>query len=333
MISHKKSLRNRFSYSVDNFMAKGGMANFLALMVLFVGAIVLIAIFRFVANLILPQDGLGNIFDQWWLSFLQIADGGSIAEDTGSNWVNRVVGIVALFLGMVLFSSLVAFITNQFDLKMTELRKGRSRVLENRHTLILGFGDRGLEIIRELVIANSSEKRASVVVLAETDKTEMDDYFREKIDSLGTTRLITRSGSTSSISMLEKVAAAQARSVIILSDARGDADEEEKEHADARVLKTIMALVSTCADGAVPPIVAELHHEQKRTLARAMFPSVLKRDWPVLFLSHPWSAHTQNKKGINSAVIVFSCPLNGRISVNTEPITTQNGILKVKYFP
>ena len=266
----KKSvgLRGRLKYSFDNFMSRGGFSVFLALMCLFVGAIVIVAIFRFVANLIAPQDVTASLQDQWWLSFLQIADGGSVAEDTGSNAVNRGVGVVALFLGMVLFSSLVAFITSQFEAMLSDLRKGRSDVVEEGHTLILGFGDRVLEIIRELVIANESERDAAVVVLAEREKDEMDDFFRDRIEALKTTRLVTRSGSTSSVHLLRRVAIGGAKSVVILNDAPEDATHEVKALADARVLKTILAVISCTGEDAMPPIVAELHLPAKQDLAR-----------------------------------------------------------------
>ncbi len=158
-------------YILDNYMSKGGFSVFMALILLFVGAIVLMAAFRFIANLIAPQESTKDLFTQWWLSFLQIADGGSIGEDTDSNALNRVVGIISLFVGMVLFSSLVAFITSLFEAKLAELRKGRSKVIEAGHTLILGFGDRVLEIIRELVIANESEKKPAVVVYRDGKRT------------------------------------------------------------------------------------------------------------------------------------------------------------------
>ena len=46
----------------------------------------------------------------------------------------------------------------------------------NNHTLILGFGNRILEIIRELIEANDSEPDAAIVILAEDDKEYMDNY-------------------------------------------------------------------------------------------------------------------------------------------------------------
>jgi ion channel POLLUX/CASTOR len=267
----RQGLSARAKYAFDNFMSKGGFSIFMALMLLFLGAIVLMAALRFVVNLVAPQDSTKDLFAQWWLAFLQIADGGSIGEDTDSNAPNRVVGIVSLFLGMVLFSSLVAFITSQFEAKLGELRKGRSRVIETGHTLILGFGDRVLEICRELVVANESERRPAIVVLSDREKDEMDDYFRERIEDPKNTRIIARSGSTSSLQALRRVGVGSARSVIILNDASVADPEADKEIADARVLKTIMAVVA-CSSGAEPPaIVAELHLEGKRKLARGLF--------------------------------------------------------------
>ncbi|MBP7552666.1 MAG: hypothetical protein KA885_04510 [Spirochaetes bacterium] len=269
------SFSEKIKYSFDNFMAKGGASIFLALMSLFIGAIVVVALFRFIANLVLPQEGMANVFDQWWLSFLQIADGGAIGEDTDSNFLNRIVGIIALFLGMVLFSSLVAFITSQFEAKLDELRKGRSRVIEKGHTLILGFGDRVLEIIRELIIANESEKKPAIVVLAEKEKDEMDDFFRERIENPENTRIITRSGSTSSLQALRKVGVKDAKSVIILNDSSVAAPVEEKELSDARVLKTVMAALSCAGEDSAMPILTELHLDNKRRLARSMFSNIV----------------------------------------------------------
>ncbi|MBN2533126.1 MAG: hypothetical protein JXB88_09545 [Spirochaetales bacterium] len=258
----------KLRYCFDNFMSKGGFSVFMALLFLFFGAIVIISALRFLANIILPQENMKELFDQWWLSFLQIADGGSIAEDSGSNYIHRIVGIIALFLGLVLFSSLVAFITSQFEQLLTNLRKGKSNVIEKHHTLILGFGDRVLEIIRELIIANESERREAVVVLAEKEKDEMDDFFHDRVENPKTTRIITRSGSTSSLQLLRRVGISSARSVIILNDMPTDALYSEKAIADARVLKTILAVISCTGEENLPSIVAELHLRNKQQLAR-----------------------------------------------------------------
>jgi K+/H+ antiporter YhaU regulatory subunit KhtT len=230
------------------------------------------AIMRFIMNKVMPQDNLTRVFDQFWQVFIQLCDSGAISEDSSGNVLNKITGVLTIFLGLIFFSSLVAFITSQFEARLSELRKGKSNVVEKDHTLILGFGDRVLEIIRELIIANESQKKPAVVVLAEREKDEMDDFFREKITDLKNTRIITRSGTTSSIHMLKRVGVNTARSVVILNDAAVDSSQEDKSLADARVLKTILALVSCTGEENVPPVVAEIHLDNMRKLAKNILP-------------------------------------------------------------
>jgi len=68
--------------------------------------------------------------------------------------------------------------------------------------------------------------------------------------------------------MLRKVGASTAQSVIILNDAAPDAEDSEKSLADARVLKTILALIACTGEKDLPPVIAELHFEGMRKLAR-----------------------------------------------------------------
>lgn len=264
----------RLQYRFDNFMSGGGLSIFLALLSLFAAAFLLMAVIRFVANLMLPDETVGSLTDQLWRVFLQISDAGAVAEDGDSSVVNKVMGIITIFLGLVLFSSLVAFITSQFEAKLDDLRKGRSLVVEKGHTLILGFGDRVLEIVRELIVANESERDAAIVVLSAEEKDAMDDFFREQIEDTKSTRIITRSGVSSSVQTLERLSVIDAKSIIILNDVAADAEHDDKELADARVLKTIMAIIACTGEANVPPILAEFHLENKRKLARGIAPQI-----------------------------------------------------------
>lgn len=274
MKSVRRGFSSKIKYSFDNFMSKGGLSVFCALMILFICAFTIMAAIRFTVNLFFPDSSFETTWDQFWRVFMQISDAGAIAEDTDFNVFNKVVGIVTIMIGLVLFSSLVAFITSQFEARLAELKKGKSAIMEKGHTLILGFGDRVLEIIRELIVANESEKSAVVAVLSSKEKDEMDDFFRDRIEKTKTTKIVTRSGSTSSIQNLDKMAVCEAKSIIILNDAQVDEDDLSKELADSRVLKTIMAVVACTGEDNLPPIAAEIHLESKRVLARNVSPSV-----------------------------------------------------------
>ncbi|WP_246047153.1 CASTOR/POLLUX-related putative ion channel [Leptospira ognonensis] len=270
----KISLKQRIRYAVDNFMARGGFSIFLALLSLFAAAFLFMSILRYGASVFFPEETVQGTTDQLWRVFLQISDAGAVAEDGDSSIINKVIGILTVFAGLVLFSSLVAFITSQFEQRIEALRKGKSTVIESNHTLILGFRERIVEIARELIIANESERDAAIVVLAEEDKETMDDFFSEHLEERKTTRIITRCGNTSSVEALRKMGVDSAKTIVILNAASSSSTSSEKSIADARVLKTIMAVVAAASkDGhPLPPIVAELHSARKRRLAESVEP-------------------------------------------------------------
>ncbi len=254
-------------------MSKGGFSVFLALVSLFITAIVLLTIARYFSEWFFPNTYIDNKWDLPWEIFVQLIG----LRDTGddANFSARFVGVITIFVGLVLFSSLVAFITQQFEERLQLLRKGKSLVVEQNHTLILGFNDRVVDIITELVLANESESDAVIVILSPEDKEKMDDYLRNKLGSLKTTRLVTRTGSINNLNNLNKVGAKVAKSVIILNDAKTSDSEAFKTLSDARVVKAILAVLAANGEENLPPIVAELHSEQYRRLAENIVPEAI----------------------------------------------------------
>lgn len=277
-MKEKPVLFKKIRYHFDNFMSKGGVSVFVALVTLFLGAFLLLSVFRILGALLFPDESIKETGDFLWRVFLQISDAGAVAEDGESNWFHKFTGILTVFLGLVLFSSLVAFITNQFDQKIQELRKGKSDVLESEHTLILGFGIRTLEIIKELIEANSSESGNAVVILADVDKEEMDDVLADSLPDTQTTKIITRSGLPSHLHSLKKVNAPGAKSIIVLNPAGSEESSEGKAVGDAKVLKSIMALVALHREKKLPPVVAELHELENRNIASDLSESVQVMD-------------------------------------------------------
>ena len=62
MTEKKSGFRSKIRYSFDNFMSKGGISVFIALMFLFISAIVIMSLIRFIVNIIDPQENMENIF-------------------------------------------------------------------------------------------------------------------------------------------------------------------------------------------------------------------------------------------------------------------------------
>ena len=272
------TIRQRIQYKIDNFFSGGGTRIVLALVPLFIAAFTITASVRLITNLVYPdpQDPtISGITAQLWRVLLQIMDIGSIAEESAAAYANKALGFFTAIIGLLLFSTMLAIFSSLFKEKLESLRKGKSSVIESDHILILGFNNRSLEIIRELVEANASERDSVVVVLAEEDKEMMDDFFRYNLPDRMTTRIITRSGSLSSNLLLQKLGVRRARSVIILNGAGPAEHGDVKAQADYRVLKSILAILAIIRDSNKPHIVANLHFGRNRDLAEGIRPGII----------------------------------------------------------
>ncbi len=183
-----------------------------------------------------------------WQAMLRVVDAGTFAGD--QTWVTRIVGLLITLCGIFIAGSLIGLIANAVDQQIEELRKGRSRVIETDHTLILGWSTRVPAIVSELVIANESRKKAAVVILASTDKTEMEETLRDFIDDTRTTRIVCRSGEPWLPRNLDLVNLAGARSVVVV----GDGDDA----LTVKALLSIRAAQSASVGPATAHIVAEV---------------------------------------------------------------------------
>ncbi|MFQ5485715.1 MAG: hypothetical protein ACE5DO_10355, partial [Desulfobacterales bacterium] len=166
------ALRKILQYKFDTFMAKGSSSSFKALLFVFVAIFLIIAGLRGVLYTVNPElvqqyeslDVLGNIY----ITFLQLTDPGNMAQDILSSAWYKLFSVLAGVAGIIILSALIAVITTALDQKLSELKRGRSKVMEEGHTLIIGWDEQRLpEMLRELVIANESEKDACVVILAD----------------------------------------------------------------------------------------------------------------------------------------------------------------------
>ncbi|MCP3963931.1 MAG: hypothetical protein GY719_39345 [bacterium] len=270
----RATFRQVLRYRFDSFMARGGSSIFLSLVLFFLGSLAVIAGLR-ALTLLLDPDGAEHIdgfLAHLYVIFLQLTDPGNMSVEIASSPWYKVSAVVAGLIGVIILSMLIAFITTALDQKLNQLKKGHSKVIEQDHTLILGWSDRVLEILRELVLANESEDDPCAVILSEQDKEMMDDYLAVHLPDPANTRIVTRSGSVSSLVNLEIVSMTASKSVIVLaycSDADSDA---EKAASDARVIKTILGLMASKDPEHELNIVAELFDELNRDIAQRISP-------------------------------------------------------------
>src|SRR5215210_1902577 len=184
----KATLGQRLRYAFDRSLSGGtvSLIGWLGLgsMLIVLGASVVIL----VAGIAPDGDDPLNFGEGFWMSLMRTLDPGTMGGDKG--WGFRVVMLAVTLGGIFIVSLLISVLSSGLQGKLEEMRKGRSFVVEEGHTLILGWSTRVFLIISELAIANENQKRPRVVVLADRDKVEMEEEVRLKVGGTRNTRVV-----------------------------------------------------------------------------------------------------------------------------------------------
>lgn len=253
---NKPSAGERFRYWFDNWMAKGtvaliallGIATLVLVLVVF-GLVELFTLFGVYPN----DDPETKPLDTLWGNLMRTLDPGTMGGDEG--WVFRLFMLIITIGGLIIVASLIGIISGAFDSKVEDLRKGRSKVLESDHTLILGWSPKVFPIISEIATANESRGKSFIVVLADKDKVEMEDEILAKVGKTGKTRVICRTGDPMDLTDLDVVNPYTARSIILLAP-------EGSPDPDSDIIKTALALTNNPRRKAEPyHIVGEIGDE------------------------------------------------------------------------
>jgi ion channel POLLUX/CASTOR len=225
---------DRLRYAFDNFMAKGTIALIGGL-----GAVsfVFIAVMAFVVTVfgIQPKEGDRLDFvEAFWANLMRTIDSGTVSGDTG--WGFRLLMLLVTFGGIFVFSILIGLLSSGIEAKLDELRKGRSRVIETDHIVILGWSAEIFVLVSELAIANANRPQSCIVILSDQDKVAMEDALKERLGKIRKTRIVCRTGSLSDMADLGMVSVQMARSIVVLTPSQN--------HAESQIIKTLLAITN-----------------------------------------------------------------------------------------
>ncbi len=225
----------RVQYWMDGWFSSGPMGPVLSL-----GALSLLIIL--IAAIILVSTGLApgsepsyNFIEAFWTSMVRALGGGSMGGRETA-WGYRLLMFAITLASIFVVSLLIGTLTNSITARIDELRKGRTIVAEKDHMIILGWTDQIFSVLHELVLANEDRKGSRVVVMAQRDKTFMEDTLRRKLGRARGTRIICRTGNPMEPDDLKILNLNDTRSIIILSP--------EGESRDADVIKTVLAVTN-----------------------------------------------------------------------------------------
>jgi hypothetical protein len=228
----KTTFSEYIKYKFHNTLSRGTPALLSWLGIITIGFIALASIFVKVT----VEGKKLSLINIIWISLTRVLDPGVIGGDTGS-WPYLVVMLFITMVGVFIFSTLIGIVTTSINNSIQSLRKGRSKIFEENHTLILGWGEKVIAIVTELVIAfNQYQSEYSIVILGDEDKVKMEDKIRDKVGVTGNTTVICRSGISSEIGDLNLTNLNKAKSIIIVPP--------DEPYADIGVIKTVLALLN-----------------------------------------------------------------------------------------
>ncbi|MBM3690185.1 MAG: potassium transporter TrkA, partial [Actinobacteria bacterium] len=131
--------RQRLRYRFDNSLSRGiwGVLAWLGILAL---------AFFLVIALVILITGIGpggeptTFPEALWYALTRSLDPGTFSGDEGLSF--RLVMLIVTLTGIFLAAAIIGLVSSSIDRRLDNLRRGKSIVVEQGHTLILGGGDK-----------------------------------------------------------------------------------------------------------------------------------------------------------------------------------------------
>ena len=127
------TLRDRLRYEFDNFMSRGTPALVAALLVATTLMVMAATVVLLVGRVRVDEstEAVGPV-EVFWRVIMHAIDTGTVTASSG--WSYRLVGFVVTLGGIFIVSALIGVLASGLEGMLSELRRGRSRVIETGHT-------------------------------------------------------------------------------------------------------------------------------------------------------------------------------------------------------
>ena len=266
----KPTLKQRFSYWFDNQMSKG-MGSLIKLLVIFTLTVgIVVALLLFFLHLT-SEESFGGVL---WKSLYTVLRSSFPGFHDGNGLYLFLMTFSAI-CGMMVTSVLIGIVSAAIRDKINNLRRGNSQVLEEGHTVVLGFYPGEYTLLRQLILA-AAEQPACIVIADSMEKDKMEEYIKGNVTVPKNVRIICRTADIFDPVTLEKCSISTCKSVII------------SPTSDERTTKALLAVsaiigkeegctanvgaIITKEDYKFPPSIAERHNvttlQTNETLAR-----------------------------------------------------------------
>ena len=209
--SLKKQQGSKGRYWFDNIMSRGTLSLIGFLAVVTTAFIIIFSLVLW-ATRIFPEM---NFFEIFWLSLFRTINSG-LMGDGKIGILYFILALISALVSILITSLLIGLLTSGIDQKIRALQKGRSKVIEKGHTIILGWSEMIFTIISNLAEAGKGRKKNTIVIMGDREKVSMDDEIRERLDLPHNVKIVCRQGNPVSVNDLKIVNIPDSKSVIIL---------------------------------------------------------------------------------------------------------------------
>lgn len=283
----KASFKERFRYWFDRRMSRGTVSMIKLL------AIVTLVVVIVLAILISVSDGEEeNLGTSIWDTIATAINAWMPYSEDGNTFVSIILTAVAAIVGLFFTSVLIGIVGSAIEDKLTELRKGNSKILEEGHIVLLGFKPGEFTLLSQLILSAGDEKRC-IVVADNVEKDEMEESIKSSIEDIPkNVRIICRNVDTCDVFSLGCCAIPDASTVVV------------NKSDDAVTIKSILAVSAILeeAGNTTTRIVAAVSARQ------SLLPKTMRRERNIIMLQTNdviarTIAHSCTQPGISHAFV------------------------------
>ena len=240
--SNNRTFGKVLKYYFDNALAKN--TNFLIFIILI--AFVLGFIMTMVQYSMEMQAEDSTFDDNWWNSVATVLK----IQAKGDNWAARIVQFLFWSFSIMVSGFVIGFLTSKISSITKNLNKGTSDVIKRNHILIIGWSSNMFAILKELNIANESNKNQVVVIFSELGNEEMQDKLKTTMKACKHLKIVTRHGDPTNPDEVKITNPNESRAIIVLNN---------PEKNDAKVVTSTLALCSVLENRDISIIVSIIH--------------------------------------------------------------------------
>ncbi len=250
---NKHSFRKRFRYWLDYRMA-AGTASMIKLLLVMVLTVVLF-VTLIVLLLHMQTDGRSALA-VFWDNLRSAMSSSFPASDSGSLLYIILYTLLGL-TGMIFTGMLIGIFSTTIRGRIIALQKENPEIIEENHTVILGFRIGEYALLKEMIEATEDAKR-TIILIEDLERQDMEQAIRRNINVPKNIRLTTIKADTTSPTALQCCSIPDSSVLVIHTREKG------------RTIKTLLAVEILLHDSPKRPVIVASVDSNTRIFSREM---------------------------------------------------------------